>query len=73
MRFALFVVPLIWLRDVFIIVDIVLIYVDAAGWSSASRLAVTFLLIVFGQFANLTILTTVQWGAWRMSRIMRQS
>ncbi|CAJ2511057.1 Uu.00g066820.m01.CDS01 [Anthostomella pinea] len=67
-RFALIVVPLLWLRNFFMIYDIVLLYVDTTGWSTASRLATVFLLIVFGQITNLTILGMVLWGAWRIGR-----
>jgi hypothetical protein len=67
-RFAFVVVPLIWLRDAFIIYDIILIYIDTSGWSNTATLATTFLLIIFGQFANLTILATILWGAWRMGK-----
>jgi hypothetical protein len=67
-RFAFVVVPLIWLRDIFIIYDIILLYVDTSGWSDNASLATTFLLIIFGQFANLTILAMILWGAWRMGR-----
>ncbi|KAH7414114.1 hypothetical protein DE146DRAFT_600754 [Phaeosphaeria sp. MPI-PUGE-AT-0046c] len=67
-RFAFVVVPLIWLRDIFIIYDIVLLYIDTSEWSRSARLATTFLLIIFRQFANLAILGMVLWGAWRMGR-----
>lgn len=58
------VVPLIWLRDAFIIYDIVLIFVDSSSWSQTSRLASLFLLTIFGQFANVTILGMILYGAW---------
>jgi hypothetical protein len=67
-RFAFVVVPLIWLRDIFIIYDIVLIYIDTSEWSRSASLATSFLLMIFGQFANLAILATILWGAWRMGR-----
>lgn len=67
-RFTFAVVPLIVLRDVFIIVSIVMIYVDSAQWSDTSQQALAFLLIVFGQLANITILFMVLWGAWSMGR-----
>jgi hypothetical protein len=67
-RFACVVVPLIWLRDIFIIYDIVLIYIDTSEWSKSASLATTFLLMIFGQFANLAILATILWGAWRMGK-----
>jgi len=67
-RFAFTVVPLIWLRDIFIIYDIILLYVDTSGWSDSSVLASTFLLVICRQFANLAILGMVLWGAWRMGR-----
>ncbi|EAT85878.2 hypothetical protein SNOG_07227 [Parastagonospora nodorum SN15] len=70
-RFAFVVVPLIWLRDIFIIYDIILLYVDTSGWSDNASLATTFLLIIFGQFANLTILAMILWGAWRMGRTVK--
>lgn len=67
-RFACAVVPLIWLRDVFIIFDIVLLYYDTSDWSRSARLATTFLLIIFGQLANLAIFAMILFGAWRMGR-----
>lgn len=60
--------PLFWLRDIFIVHDVVLLYVNTEGWSTAATLATTFLLIIFRQFANLSILAMVLWGAWRMGR-----
>ncbi|RYN32453.1 hypothetical protein AA0119_g3004 [Alternaria tenuissima] len=67
-RFAFVVVPLIWLRDIFIIYDIILLYVDTSGWSNNAVLATTFLLVICRQFATLAILGMVLWGAWRMGR-----
>ncbi|KAL8957627.1 MAG: hypothetical protein Q9193_005149 [Seirophora villosa] len=67
-RFVYVVVPLIWIRNAFILVNIVLIYQDVAAWSQPASQAVTFLLIIFGQLANLTILGMVLWGAWSMGR-----
>ncbi|RMY16774.1 hypothetical protein D0868_00125 [Hortaea werneckii] len=67
-RFATIVVPLIWLRNIFIIYDIVLIFVDMSGWSTNSILATLFLLIIFGQFANLTILGMTLYGAWQTGK-----
>ena len=67
-RFTYIVVPLVVARDVFIIVDIVMIYVSYASWSTASQQALAFLLIVFGQYANLGILAMVVWGAWSMGK-----
>lgn len=63
--------PLIWLRNVFIVVDVVLVHIATNGWSTASNLALVFLLIVFGQLTNLTILGMVFWGAWRMGKTLR--
>jgi hypothetical protein len=70
-RFTFVVVPLIWLRDIFIIYDIVLLYVGTTNWPSSAVLASTFLLVVFRQFANLAILATILWGAWRMGRSVK--
>lgn len=70
-RFAFLVVPLIWLRDLFIIYDVVLLYVDTTDWSDAATLATTFLILVFRQFANLGILALILWGAWRMGRSVK--
>ncbi|KAL9014491.1 MAG: hypothetical protein Q9173_000871 [Seirophora scorigena] len=67
-RFVYAVVPIIWIRNAFILVNIVLIYQDVAAWSRPASQAVTFLLIIFGQLANLTILVMVLWGAWSMGR-----
>ncbi|RMY61895.1 hypothetical protein D0865_00745 [Hortaea werneckii] len=67
-RFATVLVPLIWLRNIFIIYDIVLIFVNTSGWSTNSVLATLFLLIIFGQFANLTILGMILYGAWQTGK-----
>jgi hypothetical protein len=66
--FAFVVCPLIWLRDIFIIYDIILLYVDTSGWSTSAAGASTMLLIICRQLANLSILGMVLWGAWRMGR-----
>ena len=60
--------PLIWARDIAIVYDVVLLYVNTEGWSIAATLATTFLLVIFRQFANLSILAMVLWGAWRMGK-----
>lgn len=62
------VVPLIWVRNAFTIYDILLLYVNTAAWNRASTLASEFLLIVFSQFANLTIAGMVLLGAWRTGK-----
>lgn len=67
-RFAMVVVPLIWSRNAFIVYDIVLIFLNTTVWSTKSRLASLFLLIVFGQFANITILGMILYGAWQTGR-----
>lgn len=59
---------MIWLRNAFIVLDIVLIFVNSAAWSASTRLACLFLLIVFGQLANITILGMILWGAWSMGK-----
>ena len=64
-RFTYIVVPIVWLRNAFTIFDIVLLYVDTSGWSNTTDTAVAFLLIVFGQIANLAILGMILYGAWR--------
>ncbi|PSK38044.1 hypothetical protein B9Z65_1235 [Elsinoe australis] len=66
--FAGVVCPIIWLRNVFIVVDVVLIYQAVSNWSDAVDQALSFLLIVFGELANLTILSMVLWGAWSLGR-----
>ena len=63
-RFAIVVIPLIWLRNAFIVYDIVLIFCNSASWSETSRLASLFLLTVFGQIADVAILGMVLYGAW---------
>ncbi|KAL9000223.1 MAG: hypothetical protein Q9169_001125 [Polycauliona sp. 2 TL-2023] len=64
-RFTFVVVPIIFIRNVFIIVNIVMIYESV---SSRANEALAFLFIIFGQFANLIILFMVLWGAWSMGR-----
>ncbi|KAF7565824.1 hypothetical protein A1F97_10081 [Pyrenophora tritici-repentis] len=68
LRFTFFVVPLIWIRDAFIIYDIVLLHVNTAAWSRTAMEATNFLLLLGRQYANLGILSMVLWGAWRMGR-----
>lgn len=60
--------PLFWIRNAFIIYDIVILYVNSANWSTDTVLASQFLLVVFGQIVNVTILGMVLWGAWRTGR-----
>ncbi|KAF2260334.1 hypothetical protein CC78DRAFT_584894 [Lojkania enalia] len=67
-RFAFVVVPLIWLRNCFIVADIVMIYEDYRTWSRTTNQAIAFLFIIFGQLANLAILYMVLWGAYSMGR-----
>lgn len=67
-RFTFVVVPLIVLRDAFIVVSIVMLYVNYTDLGRNSRQATAFLLIIFGQLTNLTILFMVLWGAWSMGR-----
>lgn len=67
-RFTFVVVPLIWMRNLFIIVNIVMIYENVSNWSSSANQALAFLFIIFGQLTNLTILFMVLWGAWSMGR-----
>ncbi|KAF2844774.1 hypothetical protein T440DRAFT_512019 [Plenodomus tracheiphilus IPT5] len=70
-RFAFVVVPLIALRNIFIILDIILLYLDTSNWPTSASLAVTFLLLIFRQFANLAIVAIILWGAWRMGRTIK--
>ena len=67
-RFATVVVPLLWIRNAFIVYDIVLLYTTSQGWAEDTKLASTFLLIIFGQMTNLTILGMILWGAWKTGR-----
>ncbi|KAI0025420.1 hypothetical protein F4780DRAFT_791066, partial [Xylariomycetidae sp. FL0641] len=71
-RFALVTVPLLVLRSLFMVYEIVLLYVDTTAWSPAARLATVFLLIVFGQILDLVLLAAVLWGAWRMGKTIRK-
>ncbi|THV65158.1 hypothetical protein D6D29_10605 [Aureobasidium pullulans] len=72
-RFTYVVVPLIWLRDVFIIMSIVMIFVSTDSWTKTSREALAFLLITFGQYANLIIVFMVLWGSWSMGNSLETS
>ena len=56
--------PVILARDVFIILDIVLLYVSTTDWGTTTQEAVAFLLVIFGQLANLWVFFIVAWGAW---------
>ncbi|CAD0026106.1 unnamed protein product [Aureobasidium pullulans] len=72
-RFTYVVVPLIWLRDVFIIMSIVMIFVSTDSWTETSREALAFLLITFGQYANLIVVFMVLWGSWSMGNSLEAS
>lgn len=63
--------PLILLRSVFIIVDIVLLWIANTypDWSASAQEAVAFLLIIFGPYAELWVFAIVGWGAWAMSKL----
>ncbi|KAL8865808.1 MAG: hypothetical protein Q9174_006681, partial [Haloplaca sp. 1 TL-2023] len=65
-RFTFVVCPIIWLRNIFII--LALVYISSWALSIASNPALSFLFTVFGQFVNLVILFMVLWGAWSMGR-----
>jgi len=67
-RFTFVVVPIIWLRNALTILDIVLLHVNTTSWSRTTDRAVAFLLIIFGQIANLVILAMVLYGAWRIGK-----
>lgn len=70
-RLVFYAVPIWALRNVFLIVDIAMAYTSAENWSIAARQAIAFLLIIFGQIADLAIFVIVTWGAWTMGRVAR--
>ncbi|PIA90627.1 hypothetical protein CB0940_11433 [Cercospora beticola] len=70
-RLVFYAVPIWAVRNVFLIVDIAMAYTSAESWSIATRQAIAFLLIIFGQIADLAIFVIVTWGAWTMGRVAR--
>ncbi|GIZ49308.1 hypothetical protein CKM354_001234000 [Cercospora kikuchii] len=70
-RLVFYAVPIWALRNVFLIVDVAMAYTSAESWSIATRQALAFLLIIFGQIADLAIFLIVIWGAWTMGRVAR--
>ena len=69
--FAMVSIPLIWTRNIFIVYDVVLIFVESMSWSTSSILASQFLLIISGQIANLSILGITLYGAWQTGKTVQ--
>ncbi|TKA24875.1 hypothetical protein B0A50_06604 [Salinomyces thailandicus] len=69
-RFTLVVIPLLWIRNAFIIYNAVLVYYasETSAWSRGARLATVFLLTIFTQMANAVLLGMILYGAWQLGR-----
>ncbi|KAI7596791.1 hypothetical protein KC346_g14989 [Hortaea werneckii] len=69
-RFTIIVIPLLWVRNVFIIYNAVLVYyaAETSEWSESSRLATLFLITIFTQIANVVLLGMILYGAWQLGR-----
>ncbi|KAI8942993.1 hypothetical protein NX059_001031 [Plenodomus lindquistii] len=67
-RFVVMITPLVFARNAFSIVQVVLIYEDVNSWSRTTNQALAFLFIIFGELSNLAILFVLLWGAWSFGR-----
>ena len=69
-RFTLIAIPLLWVRNAFIIYNAVLVYYadETSSWSQGSRLATLFLITIFTQMANVVLLGMILYGAWQLGR-----
>lgn len=70
-RLALLAVPVLILRSVFIVLDIALLWVADTypDWSVTTQEAISFLLIIFGPYAEAWVFAIVCLGGWQMSRL----
>jgi hypothetical protein len=62
------VLPIVWARNAFSIAQAVLIYREVNNWSRTTNQALAFLFIIFGELANLAILSLVFLGVWRFGK-----
>ncbi|KAL1647627.1 hypothetical protein SLS61_007257 [Didymella pomorum] len=68
--FAFMVLPIVWLRNAFKIVQIVFLYYNVNNWSRTTNQALAFLFIIFGELSNLAILGLVLLGAMSFSKTL---
>ena len=64
------VLPIVWLRNAFKIVQIVMLYYNVNNWSRTTNQALAFLFIIFGELSNLAILGLVLLGAMSFSKTL---
>jgi hypothetical protein len=69
----LLAVPVLLLRSVFIILDIALLWVTNTypNWSITTQAAISFLLIIFGPYAEVWVFAVVCLGGWQMSKLSK--
>ncbi|KAM0711202.1 hypothetical protein Q7P35_001941 [Cladosporium inversicolor] len=72
-RLALLAVPILILRSIFIVLDIALLWVADTypTWSITTQEAISFLLIIFGPYAEVWVFAIVCLGGWQMSRLSK--
>jgi hypothetical protein len=72
-RLALLAVPVLILRSIFIILDIALLWVANAypNWSITTQEAISFLLIIFGPYAEVWVFALICWGGNSMSKLSK--
>lgn len=68
--FVFLVLPVVWLRNVFSIVQIVMLYYNVNNWSRTTNQALAFLFIIFGELSNLAILGLVLLGAMSFGKTL---
>lgn len=68
--FAFTVLPIVWLRNAFKIVQIVMLYYNVNNWSRTTNQALAFLFIIFGELSDLAILGLVLLGAMSFSKTL---
>lgn len=60
--------PVVWLRNMFSVAQIVIIYYNENNWSQTVNQALAFVFIIFGELSNLAIFAILLLGAWSLGR-----
>lgn len=60
--------PIVWVRNCFLVAQIVIIYYNERNWSRMTNQALAFLFIIFGELSDLAILAILLFGAWSFGR-----
>jgi hypothetical protein len=66
------VLPIIWARNAFSIAQAVILYRRVNSFSRTTNQALAFLFIIFGQLANLAVLSLVFLGVWRFGKTLER-